>query len=329
MCLILKNVIEKQEKTKRVNEIKHLIISSTIDFSTDLVCIELEKRGHAFLRINRDRLSEYNICYDIGRNTLEVNIDGINYYCSNEMIKAIYFRAPVFLRSNKQYSVDEQLSRSQWNAFLRNMIVFDLPKWINSPYYTYKAENKIYQLKMASEVGLQIPVTRVCNHCPNDIIDDDEFIVKAIDTPLFYEKNEELFTYSNIVSGNELKQASLNDAPIILQECIKNKVDLRITIVGNKIFPVEIKSNGQGITGDWRKKKKEELEYISTTLPREIVSMLFSLMKRMNLCFGGVDMAFVNGEYYFIEINPTGEWGWLTMNPGLQIQEAIVDTMER
>lgn len=42
--------------------------------------------------------------------------------------------------------------------------------------------------------------------------------------------------------------------------------------------------------------------------------------------FGGVDLALVNEDYFFIEVNPTGEWGWLNSNSN-QIDKAIADCM--
>ena len=46
-------------------------------------------------------------------------------------------------------------------------------------------------------------------------------------------------------------------------------------------------------------------------------------MNRLHLNFGGIDLAYVDGEYYFIEVNPTGEWGWLEVKTGMNISEQI------
>ena len=48
-------------------------------------------------------------------------------------------------------------------------------------------------------------------------------------------------------------------------------------------------------------------------------------MKNLNLSFGGVDLAFSKGKYYFIEVNPTGEWGWLVKTTGYEIDKEIVN----
>ena len=51
------------------------------------------------------------------------------------------------------------------------------------------------------------------------------------------------------------------------------------------------------------------------------------IMKKLSLSFGGIDLALVGDTYYFIEVNPTGEWGWLTSCANLPIDKAIVDTL--
>ncbi len=40
-------------------------------------------------------------------------------------------------------------------------------------------------------------------------------------------------------------------------------------------------------------------------------------------------MAYADGEYYFIEVNPTGEWGWLEIKTGMKISSEIEATLCR
>jgi glutathione synthase/RimK-type ligase-like ATP-grasp enzyme len=35
------------------------------------------------------------------------------------------------------------------------------------------------------------------------------------------------------------------------------------------------------------------------------------LLEALGLNFGAIDLVESKGSYFFIEINPTGEWGWL------------------
>jgi hypothetical protein len=41
-------------------------------------------------------------------------------------------------------------------------------------------------------------------------------------------------------------------APVIIQECIPNSYDLRVTVVGNKVFPVAIRKPNDVDEVDWR-----------------------------------------------------------------------------
>lgn len=309
-----------------MNNIEHLILSSTLDFSSDYVCRELQRRGESYLRLNRDRFSNYRIQYFLEDQGLIVELDNDTYLINNELLRSVFFRSPVFIRSNKHYSVDEQLYRSQWSSFLRNLTVFSKARWLNHPMSVYQAENKLFQLKLARELGMLVPETIVTND--SSIFDkNNTYIVKALDTPLFYDEGKEMFTYSTVVSGEDIADSSFQEAPVIVQRCVQNKIDIRVTIVGDKLFPVKITKLDMGIEGDWRTTKKEELQYSPIKLPKSICESLLNLMSMLHLSFGGIDLAYSDGKYYFLEINPTGEWGWLIRTTGYSIDKSIVDWM--
>jgi hypothetical protein len=309
-----------------VNNVNHLIISSTIDYSTDLICCEFEKRGFEYLRLNRDQFSEFDIMYNLSDNTLSVVVEKEEYCINSKKLISVYFRAPVFLRSsNKIYSLEEQLYKSQWSSFIRNLCVFESANWVNHPVTTYKAENKVLQLKTAKDCGFIIPKTFVGNTLPPDINPAHLYIVKSIDTALFYDKGHEMFTYSTKLTGKELLDSELKAAPVIIQECLSNKTDIRVTIIGETLFAVSITNNGLSIDGDWRQTPKELLKYEPICLPESVVVSIRKTMKSLNLKFGGMDLALVDNKYYFIEVNPTGEWGWLVSSAKLPIDKTIVD----
>ena len=310
-----------------MNNVNYLIVSSTFDYSTDLICYGLEKSNKKYLRLNRDKFSDYDIEYNLQSESLIIHRKNNKYLISDDL-KAVYFRAPVFLRTTKNYTLKEQLYRSQWSAFVRNLIIFENIKWINNPINTYRAENKLYQLKIAKQIGFKIPKTYVGNSVPTEVCSNkNNYIVKSLDAALFYNKGQEMFTYSTIINGQELSLAETKDAPIIIQECLSNKLDIRVTVVGNEIFPVSISNNGYGIVGDWRKLDKANLTYKSIALPCNIKKRILILMNKLGLVFGGIDLIFSDNEYYFIEVNPTGEWGWLTYTADLPINDAIVNSL--
>lgn len=109
-----------------MNKIEYLIVSSTYDYSTDLICYKLAKHNALYYRINRDELNKHEIVLDVKNRNLYLKIGDIEVVANFDSLKGIYFRAPVFLRTQSKafLSLDKQLERSQWSAFIRNLIVF-------------------------------------------------------------------------------------------------------------------------------------------------------------------------------------------------------------
>lgn len=309
-----------------MNDPNYLVISSTIDYSTDLICCELERRGQNYLRINRDHFSEYQILYTLQNDSLSIKMGDYAFTVTPSRLKSVYFRAPVFLRNmGKPYTLQEQLYKSQWSSFIRNLILFDSVTWVNHPVSIYGAENKLYQLKIAQRCCFPVPETYVGNTLPKSIQPERTYIVKSLDTALFYDNGQEMFTYSTMIGGQELLNAEIRSAPIIVQEYLCDKTDIRATVIGDTIFAVSITKNGCNIEGDWRKNEKESLKYSPIDLPMSVQEQIKELMRKLGLHFGGIDLALVNGTYYFIEINPTGEWGWLVSTTKLPIDIAIAE----
>lgn len=315
-----------------MSKIDCLIISSTLDYSTDLVCYKLFKRGAKYYRLNRDEFRKHEIEMDLQKQVLLIKTEGLEYTVEFDSLKGVYFRAPVFLRtqSKKILTLDEQLERNQWSAFIRNLSVFQNATWINSPNDTYKAENKMLQLCVAKNNGLKVPETYLSNATNQFVKENSKFVVKSLDTALFYDfdNDNEMFTYSNVVDSEEFQKYELSQAPVIIQELLEPKIDCRVTYVNGKMFPVKILYHGKGLAGDWRC-KKDGLDYMSFALPDVIKFNIDKMMKSLNLKFGGIDLALCNDNYYFIEVNPTGEWGWLETVTGLNISDVICDAMMR
>lgn len=313
-----------------MNSVEYLIISSTIDYSTDLVCYRLLNAGKSFYRLNRDEFSKHRIEVDLQKKDMIIEIENKVYIANFERLKGIYFRAPVFLRtqSKKKLTLNEQLERNQWSSFLRNLIVFRNAFWINNPVDIYRAENKMFQLCIAQECGFKIPRTMITNSSNIQISNSSKYIIKSLDTALFFDidNKREMFTYSNVVSGEELKEYDLKQAPIFVQEFLEPKIDCRITYVKGKTFSVKILKDKVGVYGDWRF-NKDQLDYVIFDLPDNVQCSICRLMDKLSLSFGGIDLALVDDDYYFIEVNPTGEWGWLEVRTGMKISKAIGEAL--
>jgi glutathione synthase/RimK-type ligase-like ATP-grasp enzyme len=318
--------MSKREKIEKVNDVNILLISDTKDYTTDYIAVELEKRHQSYLRIDKDKLSEYKVHFDFNNLVLLINKKSVEYLISDSTLRSIYYRVPTYLRETFSRAVlpEDQLSSSQWMAFIRNLTVFERAIWVNNPISSYKAENKLFQLLYAKIIGFNIPNTYIVNYCDNCIDSDEKLIVKSLDTAILKIGDKEGFAYSNVISRNELKNYDLSISPIVLQEYLYPKIDLRVTVIGEKVYAVKITKNDKGVEGDWRK-LKNDVDFIPVTLPIHVTRNCIEIVKALDLNFGGIDLIESKGLYYFIEINPTGEWAWLVNSSNLPIYEGICD----
>ena len=202
--------------------------------------------------------------------------------------------------------------------------------WINTRESDSLARNKPFQLALAIQHGFKIPKGIISNN--NSLINQTvESFEKFLYKPLSYfiiPPNRIL--YSSLMTTKELalKKKNIELAPCIFQEYIDKEYEVRITVVGNKIFPVKINSQKNKNTKfDWRKDQRK-LEYETLELAPEIKNQLLKLHSAFGIFYGAYDfIVSPDGTFHFLEVNPAGQWLWLERAMNLNISESIADAL--
>lgn len=180
--------------------------------------------------------------------------------------------------------------------------------WVNHPTRDDVAHRKAFQLNVAQEVGLTIPRTLITND-PNVV---REFIAQQGCERTIYKAfsaTEQEWRETRLLKQEELALIdNVKYTPVIFQEYIEACYDLRITIVGDEIFPAAIYSQETAYKFDFRMDiVNSRIEAIR--LPSAIENQLHALMARLGLVYGAIDMRLTpDGRYIFLEINPAGQW---------------------
>ena len=307
-----------------------LILSNLYDISTDLVAVSLATAGVPYLRINREEFSEQHLSLNPLVPEMHVSGPGGEYEIGPSLT-SVFFRQPIFLRNTPSVALPpaEQLERSQWMAFLRGLCVFVDAAWMNAPAATYLAESKPYQLAVAAQCGFNVPQTIATNDAARiRKLFPGSFVVKSLDTVLLREGDDCLFTYTSLNAESDLSDSTVRSAPLLAQRLLTSKTDLRVTVVGQEVFAVRILSNGRGIREDWRTVPREDVEFRPFELSPRLASSCRLLIAQLGLSFGAIDLVETPESTFFIEVNPTGEWGWLS-RPGQPIASKIARWLAR
>lgn len=306
-----------------------LLLASRYDLTTDLVVAQLLRSQIPYLRLNSEDLPEYVIDLDPVRRRLVIKLDTEAVTITPESLRSIYFRRPVFLRDpGIDLFPEERFAREQWASLARNLMLFDEALWINSPVATYRAEHKAVQLATAVKVGFRVPETHVTNSPDTSFFpaDCERVAIKGLDTVLVRAGTDELFGFTTFEGRGGLMSPAWRSAPATIQEALEGKLDIRATIIGEEVLAACVERNGEPIPGDWRLHKRDAT-FRRIELPRSIAHCCLELMKELGLVYGAIDLARCGDSYYFLEINPTGEWAWLVDAARLPIDSCIAQAL--
>ncbi|TIN70893.1 MAG: RimK-like protein [Mesorhizobium sp.] len=310
-------------------EVDVLLLSSLADLSTDRVCYHLSAMGVQFLRLNREQLPDVGLQIDPLRARLTCSYADHVWHVGAEL-RSVWWRQPTFLRNTpgRALTVEEQLDRSQWSAAMRGLMLFDQARWFNDPAATYRAESKPYQLREAYKLGFDVPETVITNDKTADVpgLVGQKLAIKSVDTVLLSEGSHQHFGYTILIDWSDCIDMDFHTVPVTCQALLSPKLDLRVTLVGERLWCSTVETDEGVIEGDWRLRPKTELVYKGHQLPAEVERRCRALMGVLGLRYGAIDLALSAGRYWFIEINPTGEWGWLDRD-GRGISEAIAQEL--
>ncbi|MGH9524289.1 MAG: hypothetical protein ACRD3E_17330, partial [Terriglobales bacterium] len=191
-------------------------------------------------------------------------------------------------------------------------------------------------LAVAAGLGFTIPRTVVTNQ-PSRAIEfyneNGGHIVSKNAEGLRVERNGEtrrVFTYP--VRRRDLANyQAVCQAPVVFQERIPKKIELRVTVVGRKVFAAGIASqNARQLQHDWRHYHDfgGDQYYSVYDLPPKIEQLCVRVVEELGLCCGALDLIVTpDNEYVFLEINPNGQWAWIEDFTGMPIADAICDLL--
>ncbi len=321
---------------------KDTILILTRDRSVDSVIGYLEKMEEKFFRFDTENFpKEVEL-------KLTLKNGGLSGYMKNkdsklieiERIKSCWYRGVILPQKQNDMKekyfrfIKEETKAALW-SFYTNLNVF----WMNHPLFGSRLleANKLYQMNTASKIGLKVPDTIITNNSEELLFfcrkHNGEIAVKMLSGHVFSAEGSGrmLYLYTQKITEKELikkfKKVSLT--PILAQEYVEKKIELRITVVNKSIFSCAIYSQDSERTKyDWRRYDFDNVKHEQYKLPKEIEEKILKLMEIWNISFGAIDFILTpKDEYVFLEINPHGQWGWIEDLTGMPISLKITETL--
>lgn len=306
-----------------------LCITHSQDFyNVDLFFDYLQSKNIPFFRLNSDCLN-HQMKLNLNDESFILKDESGNQVNSKD-IKAVWHRktwnisVPADLDENYKAIFINEYESLSFNLYTT---LEHLP-WINPLQAERKIEsNKMLQLKLAKNNGLKIPETLFSN--------DEEAVIEFFHQFCHGKAIAKLHgTISKSMDGHEMISTvlftednleQLSDiafCPMIFQPYIEKEYELRIVYLNGEFFTGKINNSAHA---DWRI-SRSDFFWEEYKIPQNIKENLNSMMTEMGLIFGAIDMIkSTDGNYYFLEVNPQGEWGMLQKELNFPIAQRIAD----
>ena len=210
--------------------------------------------------------------------------------------------------------------------------------WINDPFATRIAHRKMLQMHVAKQVGFDIPRSLITNDSDAalrfaaDL--NADLAIKSLSSisvvrPVGNTAAVQYGIFTRRVSAAELGRVKdhIASMPTLYQEFVEKVFELRVTVVGERIFACRIDHRSDDITaGDYRFDTAN-----LTHTPWDCKSLhaqIRAYMKFFGLNFGCFDIIISkDGRAVFLECNPNGQWAWIENATALPIGQAIAEEL--
>jgi hypothetical protein len=192
--------------------------------------------------------------------------------------------------------------------------------------------NKLTHLGPAVEQGFTVPETVFTND-PGALVPAWEraggrLVAKLLQSDDCLVDGDQHVVYTTEIGRRQLTgRHRVRHEPVILQPYVDKAIELRVTVVGDRVFTASIDSQSSRLTRlDWRHYEDTSVAYRPYELPAELERRCVAYVASFGLSYGALDFIVTpDGEYVFLEINPNGHWAWIEESTGLPIGAAIAD----
>jgi glutathione synthase/RimK-type ligase-like ATP-grasp enzyme len=257
-------------------------------------------------------------------------------------LKGVWYRKPLPIDPDLLPVAPHHLdySKSAITMHLKALYsLFPNATWVSDYYAIRKAASKPAQLVVATRLGFRVPetvFTNDSNRAADFVKKHSSCVVKPLALlPPLSEQNMIMKLFTSQISHKEnIDFSGLYLAPSILQEAIDVVREVRVTVVGDKVFAAAITTQGLDKESRIRDYKaayyESNAEVIIETykLPDDVREKCITYTKLFNLRFCAIDLVEdTHGRLWFLEGNSNGQWAFVEDATGYPIGKTIAELL--
>jgi len=320
-----------------------LIITGSADVHADLVMERIAYKGHRSFRLNLDEFPAafaLDMAFVGGtwRGTLCYSPTGDQVTLAE--IGAVWTRKQAeFAFETTELTPQEKAYATQETEHVLLGILHSLDCcWMSHPVAVRSAQWKGEQLQRAARMGFSVPDSLIANrpepvHHFRAAVGGD-IIFKTLASSFL--GAEKVAPEDRIATGLATTRItdeyldlldSVREVPCFFQRHIGKCYELRVTVIGDRVFAAKIHSQDDDRTQTDYRDFAVGIRYEAITLPAEIEQRCRDFVHSYGLAYGALDLIVTPaGEYVFLENNPGGQFLFVEQRvPELRMVDAVAD----
>ncbi|MCD0452834.1 ATP-grasp ribosomal peptide maturase [Actinocorallia sp. API 0066] len=312
-----------------------LVIADQGDWPTDRVVKTLTDRGVEVFRLDT---AEFPTALTVGARldqapTWTGTLTNGHRSLQWEDVTAVYYRTPrAFVWPEAMTEPERRFAAAQARYGLGGLITSLDCHWVSHPAAMSAAEYKPRQLTVAARSGLRVPPTLLTTR-PDEVRqfarEHGPVVAKPVASPMLWEGDDLKVTYTKLIQPSDLADLTGIDSTVhLFQQWVLKRHEVRLTVVGRRLFAAEIHAHSDAAYIDWRS-DYPSLSYTTATVPDPVAQGVRRYMDTMELTYGAFDFIVdLHDRWWFLECNPCGQWDWIAAATGQPIADAIADELQ-
>jgi hypothetical protein len=240
--------------------------------------------------------------------------------------------APADWRQEGRRGSHEEAVRASWLALVSGILYSSDVVWLTGLPELLRAENKLVQYAAAADLGIAVPEYTVANRVDavQNVLGDD-VVVKPLGPGTYRTDSDEdrvLFTtYVELADGLEgVLSDAVGTAPFLFQRRVNAATHLRVVTVNDDVWVCALAPEDAQQEMDWRRSEEAHGAFRARDSWPAVQASALNLAKGLHAGFSSQDWVVdENGDCWFIDLNPSGQWLFL---PPL-VADAITASISR
>jgi len=209
--------------------------------------------------------------------------------------------------------------------------LFDHSFWLSKP-DIYSSDDKFLYLKTAKSLGIHIPETYILNSkskLQELLLSGKKLITKSMSNAHKIKYNNQTYIpYTEEITLEDLDLLKEKFMVSLFQEKIEKQYEIRTFFLEDSFYSMAIFSQNDHKTKvDFRKYNfAKPNRCVPYRLPEKLRGQLQTLVKKLDINTGSMDiLKSKQGTYYFLEINPIGQYGMTSVPCNYYLDKKIAE----